>query len=101
MSTILFLAQQGDQTVDAAVIPPAIPGVLVVVLISSLMVAAKIIKTVASAAKAIIAPLLTAMAVLALIALVLVVAMFGNSGASKPADPKVADVISPAVVLGG
>jgi len=88
-------------TVDAAVISPAVPGVLVLVLITALMVAARIIKSVASAAKAIIAPLLTAMAVLALIALVLIVAMFGGSGASKPADPKVADVVSPAVVMGG
>jgi hypothetical protein len=41
------------------------------------------------------------MAVLAIIALVLVVAMVGNRDAGKPADPKVADVVSPAVVLGG
>jgi hypothetical protein len=100
VSTTLFLAEQ-TQTVDAAVIPPAIPGVLVLVLVSALMVAAKVIKTVASAAKAIIGPLLTAMAVLAIIALVLVVAMVGNRGADKSTDPKVADVVSPAVVMGG
>jgi hypothetical protein len=100
MSVLLHLAE-ADQTVEAAVISPAVPGVLVVVLIGALMVAAKIIKTVAVAAKAIIGPLLTAMAVLAIIALVIVVAMVGNSGASKPDDPKMADVVSPAVVMGG
>lgn len=101
MSVLLHLAQQADQTVDAAVIPPAVPGVLIVALIGALMVAAKIIKTVAVAAKAIIGPLLAAMAVLAIIAMVIVAVMVGNSGASKPEDPKVADVVSPAVVMGG
>jgi hypothetical protein len=99
VSTFLSLAQ--DQMVEAAAIPPAVPGALFVVLVSALVIAGKILKTVVSAAKAIIGPLLAVMAVLTIIAVVLVVSMFTNHDASKPTDPKVAEVVSPAVVLGG
>lgn len=105
MHTLINLAQPGATTaanqVDAAAISPVVPGALIIVLIGALLVAARIIKTVAAAAKAIIGPLLAAMAVLALIALVLIVVVFGDHGANKPTDPRVADVVSPAVVMGG
>jgi hypothetical protein len=102
VSTVLQTTSTLADTTLSAPISPAIPGTLVLVLVAALMVIVRIIKAVATAAKAIIGPLLTAMAVLAIIALVLVVAVFGHgSGTSEPTNPGVADAVSPAVVMGG
>ena len=81
-------------------VSPVVPGTLVLVLVAAVMLVGRIIKTIAGAAKAIIVPLLGALAVLALIALVLVVAAFGPVGGNSEPGPRVADVVSPAVVLG-
>ncbi len=81
-------------------ISPAIPGTLVLVLVGAFMLVGRIIKTIASAAKAIIVPLLGALAVLALIALFLFVAAFGHVGGTSRHDPQIANVVSPAVVMG-